>query len=82
MSGRDKSVPIVNFWENPYVPKYGGVPGEPQLLSLVDQEVIYNGLDKLVIKVAGDTTGVPTADIFDGIERPDYNQPFPDIVSD
>ncbi len=81
MSRQTESGTIVEFWDTPYVPKYGGNAAEPQQLSLVDQELIYNGLEKLVIKAAGDTTGVQTSDIFSAIERPDYNQPFPDIVS-
>ena len=71
----------VLFWENVYMPKYAGSISEEYHLPLVDQEILYNGLDELVIKVAGETTGVPNAGFFKYLETPDYRNPFPDIVS-
>ena len=69
------------FWENIYLPKYSGDINDGYELPLVDQEILYNGLDNLVIKAAGDTTGVPSSDFFKYLQAPDYRNPFPDIVS-
>ena len=70
----------VLFWENIYLQKYGGDINDGYELPLVDQEILYNGLDSLVIKAAGETTGVPSSDFFKYLETPDYRTPFPDIV--
>ncbi len=71
----------VQYWEDIYMPKYSGGITDGYELPLVDQEILYNGLDGLVITAAGETTGVPTADFFKYLETPDYRTPFPDIVS-
>ncbi len=76
----DAAVPV-QFWENNYVPKYAGGISDSYELPPLDQEILYNGLDNLEIKAAGETTGVPSADFFKYIEIPDYRNPFPDIVS-
>ena len=73
--------PTVLFWENVYLQKYSGDINDGYELPLVDQEILYNGLDSLVIKAAGETTGVPKSDFFNFLETPDYRTPFPDIVS-
>ncbi len=63
------------------MPKHSGELNDGYELPLVDQEILYNGLDSLVIKAAGETTGVPSSDFLKFIEMPDYRNPFPDIVS-
>ncbi len=80
MANAAHDAPVVEFWDKPYLQKYRGTSDEP-LCSLVDCELLYNALDRLTIKVAGETTGVPSTDFFDGIERPDFRNPFPVIVS-
>ena len=72
--------PPVLFWENLYMPKYGGSISDQFELPIVDQEILYNGLDNLVIKAAGETTGVPSSEFFKYLEMPDYRLPFPDMV--
>ena len=79
-ASNDPDAPAVLYWEKLYLQKYSG-DGTQSYVSPVDHEVLYNGLDNLVIKVAGETTGVPTTDFFDCIERPDFRNPYPIIVS-
>ncbi len=76
---QDIDAPPVLYWEKLYLQKYSG-DGSQRYISQVDHEVLYNGLDNLTIKVAGQTTGVPSTDFFASIERPDFRNPFPVIV--
>ncbi len=77
----DKDAAIVQYWESAYLQKYAGAPDEQPIISPVNHEILYNALDKIVIKTASQLTGLDNLDFFDAIERPDPKQPFPVIVS-
>ena len=71
--------PIVEYWDEPYVQKFSGDSTEVPF-SLVDTKVIYDGLDMLKVKVAGDNTGLSGLDLFNEVEAPDIRQPFATMV--
>ena len=77
----DKDAAVVHYWERAYLHKYAGTTEERPVLSPVNHEILYNALDKIIIKTASQLTGVETLDFFDAIERPDPKTPFPVIVS-
>ncbi len=80
MATTTTKAPIVQYWDDPYMPKYMGDTYREKYFSLVDEKVLYEGLDRLAIKVTGDTTGVPEIDWFKDLEHPDIRQPFDVMV--
>ncbi len=77
----DIDVPIVEYWEDLYLQKYPGDCTTESVLSSVDHKTLYTGLDSLLIKVTGESTGVDGSEWFKLLEAPDYRSPFPDMVS-
>ncbi len=75
--------PIVKYWEDVYVPKFpsSGPRNEP-LYTPFDHEYLYKALDKMPIKVCGETTGVEGSEFLSSVERPNYKIPFHEMVSD
>ena len=71
----------VEYWEEYYIKKYMGDCFETTYLSPVDTSILYDGLDSLKIKVAGETTGVDSMAWFQELPEPDLRCPFGDIVS-
>ncbi len=76
----DIDVPVVEYWEEVYQPKYAGDCTTDTVLSPVDHKALYTALDSLIIKVTGETTGVDGTEWFKLLEAPDYRSPFPDMV--
>ncbi len=72
---------IVAYWDDIYVPKYMTDSNGDPCLSQVDNTVLYNGIDQLQIKVAGETTGVDNLEWFKDLEMPDIRNPF-DVMVD
>ena len=70
----------VQYWEDQYVQKYMSDSTGELHLSNVDSSVLYEGLDSLKIKVAGETTGLTNLDWFKDIEMPDIRSPFKVMV--
>ncbi len=71
----------IQYWDEQYVQKYMGDSFGDLYLSQVDSAVLYEGLDSLAIKVAGETTGVEGMDWFKSIEAPDIRSPFSAMVT-
>ncbi len=74
------NTPVVEFWDDPYIPKYMGDSYSDIFYSQVDSKTLYDGIDALQIKVAGDITGVDNTDWFNDLEEPDIRQPFDVMV--
>ncbi len=70
----------VQYWEDQYVQKYMANSDGDVYLSQVDSSVLYDGLDSLRIKVAGETTGLHSVEWLRDLEPPDIRYPFKDMV--
>ncbi len=73
---------LVEYWEDQYVQSYMSDSSGDMYLSQVDSQILYDGLARLKIKVAGETTGVDGIEWFKDVERPDIRNPFSMMVSE
>ncbi len=78
MASPDK---VVEYWDDCYVPKYMSNSAGDLCLNQVDTAVLYEAIDNLQVKVAGDTTGVTNIEWFYDIEKPDIRNPFEVMVN-
>ena len=79
---REPPEPAVKFWEDVYTQRYpGSTPRFEPLYSPIDHEYLYKALDKMPIKVCGDTTGVDGSEFLNSVERPSYKIPFHEMVT-
>ncbi len=71
---------VVEYWEDVYLQKYMGDAFGDLQLSQVDTHILYDGLDALIIKATGESTGVDNANWFKSLDAPDIRTPFSTMV--
>ena len=74
--------PVIKYWEDVYVPRYpSSGPRHEPLYTPINHEYLYKSLDKMPIKVCGETTGIDGSEFLSAVERPNYKIPFHEMVS-
>ncbi len=74
--------PVVKYWEDVYNPRYpSSGPRHEPIFSPINHEYLYKSLDKMPIKVCGETTGVDGSEFMNCVERPSYKTPFHEMVT-